>query len=243
MATAMLLVFLVAGSVAYYDYSSGSPEFGTIFGLIALAPPTIWFVLLVPAGYRKFILVGVAGIMALLLGYAAYWTVFAPKQHVGDVRQLADLQQACAGRMARQFYPQTSAYRGARPHPVALFIEDSTDTMVRPDKLPADRATEWSGDDLNPRNVQLVACMDRDDDGSFLADCPMGDRSVPLFQASYLVTIFESATGHEIGHDRLAGNPQATCPKFSLSYSKNPKIFAQPLFSEYTRILSRYVEQ
>ncbi|MFE3544020.1 hypothetical protein ACFXK0_13745 [Nocardia sp. NPDC059177] len=246
----VLLLMALSGIFSWMAFDNGSVLVGSIFALLIIAP----FLAIVVAMVRKRSgrtgpmfgkyskAVGAISVIVVLgaVGYAVYWSFWTPKEHKGPVADISAMEDACHD-MGGKFYPTAAEFGGPAPHPVIAFVEDSvgySDAEIGG----YDGPREWGGRDLEPADVQLIACLEEPDDGDFLTDCQFTSSSLPLYQGRYEVTLREAATGRAVVTTEILGKASPDCPSSVLTKGDNPKIHTEPDLAEYQRVLGEYVE-
>ncbi|WP_328608914.1 hypothetical protein OG943_07285 [Amycolatopsis sp. NBC_00345] len=259
---ARLFIVLTALAVVFsvLAFQSGNVPIGILFALVAAAP--LVFLISVAVRGRRGVpvrtalagesapgqasnknrklavrLIAVAVVAAV--GYGGYWVLFAPKASNAAVSRVSDLEDGCAG--VRKYFPDNDAYTGPSPHPVGVFVTSDSDSLNIA-SMGADVPPEWDDTQLNPRQVQVIACLDSPDDGQYLTDCKFTSDTLKLYQGKYDVTLYEAKTGTKIGSTQLLGSSQPSCPSLTLTKSDATSIHTEPDFTDYRAALGQFVD-
>jgi hypothetical protein len=183
-----------------------------------------------------------------VLGFGAWTWAAKPSASEGPLGS-RPFDDGCA--WPRKYYPQTAAYTGQPPHPVQVLIEEhaaSGDYYTAMLLLPPDAKdqNERLPGYLNPRDktkVQLLACLDQTGQGRQVRTCRFAEPSaeVPVYEASYDVTVYEARTGAKVGTAVIPAAATASCPML-LSYNSDdePKIFTRPSARQVDEALARF---
>jgi hypothetical protein len=196
---------------------------------------------------KQQIIAGATAAAALLavIGSAGYWLFGMAKASDTPMRTLVDLESGCYGSGGRRYFPQNDAYGGSGPHPIAVFLDD---TSGNPNPLDAsssdgqDQPDYWNWDRGDLHRVQLIACLGEVEDGQFVTDCRFTSDTVPQYSGVYAVTVYEARTGREVGTERIAGDGKPDCPDMVFTEDKNPLLYTQPDITELHNLLAKYVE-
>jgi hypothetical protein len=90
--------------------------------------------------------------------------------------------------------------------------------------------------------VQLVACLEPADEGRQVRTCTFdsGDE-VPLYEATYDVTVYEARTGREVGTATIPAAVSASCPMI-LTWDENedPKVLTEPSLTQVRQALAEF---
>ncbi|MFE9204467.1 hypothetical protein [Micromonospora sp. NPDC007230] len=84
----------------------------------------------------------------------------------------------------------------------------------------------WASED--PKNVQMVACLDRVSTGATIRRCKYDDPkpdTLTLLKASYRLRVYEVATGRKLLDKAIGGDDQA-CP-YVVLVGPDKKIYAE----------------
>jgi hypothetical protein len=155
-----------------------------------------------------------------------------------------DLERVCD----RWYYPQSPAYAGAAPHPIAVGVKDRRDLDSRiirsvqdlPGRSAAAKAA-WNPPD--PAAVQLVACLDLVDAGQPIRTCAFDDpkpETLPLNEGIYALNVYEVATRKKVAEARLTGENQK-CPSIVL-LGRDKTVYSEVTDRQLVEALSRHVE-
>jgi hypothetical protein len=259
---ARLFVVLMALAVVFsvLAFQNGNVPIGILFALVAAAP--LMFLISVavrakrgvpvrtaPAGEpapnlasaknRKLAVRLIAVAVVAAVGYGGYWVLFAPKASNAAVSQVSDLEDGCAG--VRKYFPDNDAYTGSGPHPVGVFVTSDSDSLDIA-SMGADVPPQWDDTRLNPRQVQVIACLDAPGDGQYLTDCKFSSDTLKLYQGKYDVTLYEAKTGEKIGSTEMLGSSEPSCPSLTLTKSDATSIHTEPDFAAYRAALGQYVD-
>jgi hypothetical protein len=179
------------------------------------------------------------------LGYGTWSWAAKPRATDGPLKSRV-FEDGCG--WPRKYFPRAAAYSGEAPHPVQIVIEEHAASgeyytgMV----LLAPSAKERLPGYLNPREtskVQLVACLDQTAQGRQVRTCQFAEPSatVPVYEATYDVTVYEARTGAKVGTAVIPYAATATCPML-LSYDSDdePKIFTKPSASQIDDALAPF---
>lgn len=145
--------------------------------------------------------------------------------------QISDLNNVCDGVL---YYPQSPRRAGKAPHPVVLLIGDGgpadhrrQDSGYYYDLGLSKRVEQtWASED--PRNVQLVACLDRVSTGTTIRRCKYDDpkpETLTLVKAGYRLRVYEVATGRKL-LDKAMGGDDQSCP-YVVLVGPDKKIYAE----------------
>jgi hypothetical protein len=144
--------------------------------------------------------------------------------------QISDLNNVCDGIL---YYPQSPKRAGKAPHPVVLLVGDGPGNHRRQDNgyyydegLSNRVEQTWASED--PKNVQMVACLDRVSTGATIRRCKYDDPkpdTLTLLKASYRLRVYEVATGRKL-LDKAMGGDDQTCPYVVLA-GPDKKIYAE----------------
>ncbi|SEP39507.1 hypothetical protein [Amycolatopsis saalfeldensis] len=259
---ARLFVVLTALAVVFsvLAFQNGNVPIGILFALVAAGPLVFLISVAVrarkvpaPAGRpapesgpgplsnrnRKLAVRLIAVAVVAAVGYGGYWVLFAPKAGNAAVSRVSDLEDGCAG--IRKYFPDNDAYTGPGPHPVAVFTTSDSDSLDLA-SMGADVPPQWDDVRLDPRRVQVIACLDAPGDGPYLTDCKFTSDTLKLIQGTYDVTLYEAKTGEEIGTAQLLGSSQPGCPSLTLTKSGADSIHTEPDFAAYRAALGKYVD-
>ena len=128
---------------------------------------------------------------------------------------MSDLEDGCAG--VRKYFPENDAYTGPGPHPIGVFITSDSDALDLA-SMGADVPPQWDDTRLDPRQVQVIACLAR-------------RRPVPgRLQVHF---------GHA---QALLGSTEPSCPSLTLTKSGADSIHTEPDFAAYRAALGKYVD-
>lgn len=142
-----------------------------------------------------------------------------------------DLNRVCDDNV---YFPESPKRAGKAPHPLVLLVADGIgiggryqdSTYYFSQGISNTVEQSWASDD--PKNVQLVACLDRVSTGAKIRSCKFDDpkpETVTLLRANWRLRAYEVATGHELLDKPMAGDDQA-CPYVAL-FSADKKIYAK----------------
>ncbi|HEY2062276.1 hypothetical protein [Amycolatopsis sp. NBC_01480] len=257
---ARLFVVLTALAVVFsvLAFQNGNVPIGILFALVA-AGPLVFLISVavrarkVPARTaaagsepgplsnrnRKLAVRLIAVAVVAAVGYGGYWVLFAPKASNAAVSRVSDLEDGCAG--VRKYFPENDAYTGPGPHPIGVFTTSDSDSLDLA-SMGADVPPQWDDTRLNPRQVQVIACLDAPGDGQYLTDCKFTSDTLKLYQGTYDVTLYEAKTGAEIGSTQLLGSTEPSCPSLTLTKSGADSIHTEPDFAAYRAALGKYVD-
>ncbi|KAA9158561.1 hypothetical protein FPZ12_022225 [Amycolatopsis acidicola] len=246
-----LAVVLIGLSVLFsvMGFKDGNVFVGVVFALLALSPLLYLAYFSAtrgneprkPAGKQRTLVLRLVAVgLVAVLGYGVYWVFAAPKSSDQALERASDLEAGCYGSGGRKYFPDTAGYTGSGPHPIVMFDHGEADDVnqMHPDTGVADY---WSGDDLDPHDVQLIACLDAPDDGQYLTDCDFNGDSLKLYQGEYDFTVYEAKTGKEVGSGEIAGSTNPDCPFSALVPDNGDRIHTDPDFADYQSALGRYV--
>ncbi|MFI9045719.1 hypothetical protein [Streptomyces sp. NPDC053427] len=256
---AKLIVLLIGISVIFsvIAFKGGNPPVGVLFAVTAAAPVLYLGYHLAnrrraggvsgqdlrPERHRRrtLFLRATAVVMVAAVGYGAYWVMFEPKASDKALSRVSDFESGCGDGMARKYFPQAAAHTGADPHPIAMFTlsESGSPRLAFPASGTADH---WSGIKLDPRRVQLIACLDSPDEGEFLTDCKFTTDTIKLYRGVYDVTVYEARTGKEVGSERLQGTTKPDCPGLVYLKKNTDVLHTEPEFADYQAVLRKYVD-
>ncbi|BCJ46212.1 hypothetical protein GCM10010168_51610 [Actinoplanes ianthinogenes] len=162
-------------------------------------------------------------------------------------KDIYDLNQVCD---ANTYFPAAPKRSGKAPHPVVLLTKDGP-TSVRfknpvyyfDDEGTSDAAERtWAADD--PKNVQMVACLDRVSTGAKIRNCKYDDPKPDtafLYHANWQLRVYEVATHRLLLDRKLTGN-ETKCP-FSVLVGDDKKIYATTSDHSVISALRKLVKQ
>ncbi|GAA4526616.1 hypothetical protein [Amycolatopsis samaneae] len=244
---AQLFVLLVGLSVLFsvIAFEHGNVPIGVLFALVAVSP-VAFLVFAAARGKREpgpgnpgrgrtlaLRLVAVAVVAAI--GYGGYWVLFAPKAADTPAR-VSDLKTGCSSR----YFPQNDAYTGTGPHPIGVFLTDDADfTTIA--SMGGDVPPPWDDIRLNARQVQVIACLDKPEDGPYLKECAFKSDTLKLYQGVYDVTVYEAKTGKKLGTEQIRGSEKPSCPGMTFTKRGASSIHTEPDTAAYRALLGRYV--
>lgn len=181
----------------------------------------------------------VLGCFSLVVAVVLICVVFAVIRNVGGdgrmsesdvaltkVEQLADL---CAAEP--RYYPDAAEFTGAAPHPVHIFRRSNYDKSFRHEPF---RVA-----DAPVQETQLVGCAVQTRTGPRVTMCTYPDRpEIPLHQATYLLTVYETRTGVKLGTQTITAS-RGQCPT---TYEPPPEdkpwmLYAGPSDDQYKQAL------
>jgi hypothetical protein len=182
------------------------------------------------------------GVAALLVGGL---TGCGSKPIEVPVTNISDLAAVCDG----SHFTRAAPFTGAPPHPIVVIPPDPgnarTFTGIRPspvlflDPSLGDVGDAWTT--REPKEIQLVACTERDDDTDSGRTCPFDDDSpTPLRFASYTIHIYEASTGVESGTIQVEARNDR-CPSSALVDENDPVVFSTPTPQQYLDALTGFV--
>ncbi|MGS2616441.1 hypothetical protein ACVCAH_18225 [Micromonospora sp. LZ34] len=152
-----------------------------------------------------------------------------PQASTYPATDIRDLDRVCDENV---YYPQSPKRAGKPPHPVVLLVADGSGirfqngTYYYDEGLSKRVEQTWAADD--PRNVQMVACLDRVSTGSTIRRCKYDDPkplTVTLLRAGWRLRVYEVATGRKLLDKAMPGDDQA-CPSVVMVYA-DKKIYAE----------------
>src|SRR5690606_1830742 len=96
---------------------------------------------------------------------------------------------------------EAATYTGPAPHPIKIFEQSDSQTsdpgwfssQVR-QPLPQ----HWWSHHRAPTKVQLVACVEIDDEGPRIGECEFRGEPIPMHQGIYTATLYEAKTGKKV---------------------------------------------
>jgi hypothetical protein len=232
-------------------FQNGNMPIGVLFALAA-ASPIAFFVSVTLRGRREALaqpqplgkgrtlvmrLIAVAAVA--MIGYGVYWVLFAPKASSQAPVRMSDLEAGCSS--PGKYFPQNDAYTGTGPHPIGVFLTDDAD-FTNLASMGTDVPAHWDDLRMDPRHVQVIACLDKPDDGDYLTDCTFTSSTLKLYQGVYDVTLYEASTGKEIGTERIAGSGEPSCPYMAFTKRSAASIHTEPEPADYRVTLGKYVD-
>jgi hypothetical protein len=185
---------------------------------------------------------GTVLVLALLAGAVGYalWSQSKPMAMAGlpDESAVAD---ACA---KHGYFQAAAAYDGPGPHPVKIAITKKngvdpdaythlTVVTIGPQQLPP--ALENPGE-----SVQLIACLERSGLGRQVETCYFNASKLPMYAATYDVTVYEARTGADVGATTLVDAELAVCPSMVLSKGGNARLFTEPSARQIDKVLKDF---
>ncbi|MFC9897306.1 hypothetical protein ACFVMC_26765 [Nocardia sp. NPDC127579] len=194
--------------------------------------------------------IGLAALMALgmsVTGCDSLPGTGTPAGPQADTRELAhngDLRGACEPK--RSYFPRAAAYAGAGPHPIVAFVTTDLGSVneVATSYWDSNRPLQWGR--VEPARTQIVACLGRAGKGEFVTSCSFDDgKSVPLHRGRYDVTVYEAATGKELGTEQMQGavGAGARCPLLTWLSAEDPVLYTEPDFDQFRSVLGKYVDR
>ncbi|HET9518945.1 MAG TPA: hypothetical protein VFO77_14585 [Actinoplanes sp.] len=163
------------------------------------------------------------------------------------VRTMEDLERVCDGR----YYPKSPKYRGAAPHPIA--IKEKTLSIMTGSwmayssiRLPdeASAAVEAAWEPKNPKDVQLVACVDLIKTGPRVGTCKVTDpkpETVVVKEGIYRVSLYEVSTRRRLLQVQMSGE-NTECVMW-VYVGADGKTVSTVHHRQLYEALRRYVEQ
>lgn len=136
----------------------------------------------------------------------------------------------------QRYFQDAAVFAGPDPHPAHIFRRGNNDSGFR---------REQFGGDTDPRKIQLVACALQTRTGPPLATCKFTSQpEIPLHEATYQVTIYETWTGRRLGSKTIAAT-KGECPS---SYVSPPQgkpwmLYAVPSDDQYRQALQPVLDQ
>ncbi|MFD9963059.1 hypothetical protein [Amycolatopsis sp. NPDC058986] len=245
---AQLFVLLVGLAVLFsvIAFQNGNVPIGVLFALVAASPVAFLVFAAVrgkqgtrqaPGSKGRTLavrLIAVAVVAAI--GYGGYWVLFAPKAADTPAR-VSELKTGCSSK----YFPQNDAYTGTGPHPIGVFVTDDAG-YANIASMGTEVPPQWDDIRLNPRQVQVIACLDKPDDGPYLKDCAFTSDSLKLYQGMYDVTLYEAKTGKKIGTEKMRGSEKPSCPSMTLTKRGTTSIHTEPDSAGYRAVLGKYVD-
>jgi hypothetical protein len=149
----------------------------------------------------------------------------ASDQELTNVDQLVEVCNS-----NQRYFPDAAAFAGIEPHPAQVFRRANNDAAFR---------RETFGGDGDPKKNQLVACALQTRTGPPVATCQSTTQpEIPLHEATYQVTIYETWTGRRLGSSTLIVG-KGVCPT---SYVPPPPgkpwmLYAAPSDDQYRQAL------
>jgi len=151
-------------------------------------------------------------------------------------RELASVDQLVEVCNSNQrYFLDAAAFAGPDPHPAQVFRRSNNDTAFK---------RELFGGDVDPRKNQLVACVLQTRTGPPVASCKFTTQpEIPLHEATYQVTIYETWTGRRLGSYALTAN-KGQCPA---SYAPPPQgkpwmLYVAPSDDQYRQALQPVID-
>ena len=151
-----------------------------------------------------------------------------PEPSAYSAEDINDLDRVCDDNV---YYPTSPKRAGKAPHPVVLLVDDGSGIRYQDSTYYFSRGLSkaveqaWASDD--PKNVQMVACLDRVSIGTKIRTCKYDDPKpamLTLFQAGWRLRVYEVATGRVLLDRRISGDDQA-CP-YVVLYGADKKTYA-----------------
>lgn len=164
-----------------------------------------------------------------------------------DNRELGsnnDLSGACESK--RSYFPKAAAYSGDGPHPIVAFVTTDLGSVneVATSYWDSNRPMQWGR--IEPDRYQLVACLGQASKGDFVTTCTFNDgKKVPLHRGRYDVTVYEAATGKEVGTEQMQGSAGTgrQCPMLTWISEDDPVLYTEPDYDQFRSVLGKYVDR
>jgi len=130
----------------------------------------------------------------------------------------------------QRYFRDAAAFAGPEPHPAQVFRRTNNDTGFK---------RELFGGDVDPRKTQLVACALQARTGPPLAICKFAAQpEIPLHEASYQVTIYETWTGQRLGSQTVTATTGQCPPVYVPPPQGKPwMLYAAPSDDQYRQAL------
>ena len=170
------------------------------------------------------------------------WLALRPGPSDPPPRKMADFRELCEP--PRRYFPTAAAHTGGGPHPMRVFqrANGTVQTKLVDADLRQPVPEQWRPRD--PRQVQLVACLDEPADGPVVGECRFTARTIPLHRGLYQVTVYEARTGVRVAEAELTGSTEQRCPSVTLwREGESPRVHTSPDLAEYQRVLGRHVDR
>ncbi|MGK5739980.1 hypothetical protein [Micromonospora sp. URMC 103] len=152
-----------------------------------------------------------------------------PEASAYAATEIQDLNRVCDENV---YYPQSPKRAGKAPHPVVLLVASQpgirfqNGTYYYSQGLSDRVERTWASED--PRNVQMVACLDRVSTGSTIRRCKYDDPkpdTATLVRTGWRLRVYEVATGRKLLEKSMPGDDHA-CPLVVMVYA-DKKIYAE----------------
>ncbi|MFC7479862.1 hypothetical protein ACFQX7_07155 [Luedemannella flava] len=153
-----------------------------------------------------------------------------PRASAYPAKDITDLNRVCDESV---YYPELPKRAGKAPHPVVLLVDDGVGFGGRiqdngyHSSLGYSKSLDRTWTPADPKNVQLVACLDRVSAGSKIRNCTFDDPdpvTASLVRAGWRLRVYEAATGRKLLDRKLSGDDHA-CP-FVVLVGPDKKIYA-----------------
>jgi hypothetical protein len=196
---------------------------------------------------RPVVLLGILAVLVVLVGGLAYgvssWS--AKPRPVDGLPDNSTVAEACA---EHGYFPAAAPHDGSDSAPVRIAIRKEKEgayggeyesLLLRP--VPGQRVPAH----LNPtRNetVELVACLDQSGAGEQVETCRFDSASdeIPMYEATYDVTVYEAHTGTAVGTTTLRDAEQAICPAMLFVGDGDTKLYTEPSARQLDEALSGF---
>lgn len=151
-----------------------------------------------------------------------------PRASAYPAEEIRDLNRVCDEDI---YYPESPKRAGKAPHPVVLLVDDGSGlryqdgTYYFSQGISTRVEQTWAAED--PREVQMVACLDRVSAGSKIRTCRYDDPkpdTATLVRAQWRLRVYEVATRRKLLEKAMPGDDQA-CP-FIVMVRADKKIYA-----------------
>ncbi|MEQ4204970.1 hypothetical protein [Actinopolymorpha sp. B9G3] len=190
------------------------------------------------------VLLAVLVVVAGGVGYAV-WSWSAKPRPLDGLPDTSTVAEACA---ERGYFPAAAPHDGSGPAPVRIAIRKEKEgayggeyesLLIRP--VPGQRVPAT----LNPtRNetAELIACLDQTGVGEQVETCRFDSASdeIPMYEATYDVTVYEARTGEQVGRTALADAEQALCPAMLFVGDGETKLYTEPSARQLDDALSEF---
>ena len=153
----------------------------------------------------------VLGCFSLVVAALLICVGFALFRNVGDEgMRAADDQLTSTAQLAElcdsspRYFPDAAPFTGQPPHPARFFRRTETGDAFQPEPYQPAPAPAQA--------TQLVGCAVQTRTGPRIAMCKYTDQpEIPLHQATYLLTVYETRTGIKLGTQTITA-PRGQCP-------------------------------
>lgn len=176
-----------------------------------------------------------------LMAVAACGGVQASESPVGKT---SDFDAVCTGGdfigAKRTAFPDAAAYAG-NAHPLVIIEHAGLDHPSSVNSWSRFSSNESGLERIeNPKQVQLVACAEHDEDYDSVGTCTFdGGKTAKVLRSRAKVTIFEARTAEKVVEVTIDA-AEYICPP-RLSFKGEPTVYTSPTVQEYRAALTEAI--